>query len=391
MIDLWDYAVIGKGLIGSAAARYLSVASDSVALIGPDEPKNWQTHAGVFASHYDEGRITRILDPDPVWATLAQRAIAQYATIERESGIPFYQNSGGLRVIQDPKPVQTVGRQLGVTFYSYTGEALQNTFPYYGFRDGFTGLLEPEPAGYISPRALVKAQVAVAQKQGAQIIPEQITALHLRNDAVEITTAAGATYRSRKALLTTGVYTNTLLSQKLDLSNKARTVLLAELPPSEQERLRNIPTLIYTMQDHPTFEGIYMLPPIRYPDGRVYLKIGATCPPPQTPQTFQTLKAWFRTDGDAAEARYLKEALLDILPGLNALSFHSKPCVTCYTPTKRPFIDALEEGRLYVAAGGSGAAAKSSDAIGHLAAQRLLHNTWTDDLDGNFFKARFVI
>jgi len=56
-------AVIGRGLIGSAAARHLAKAGHAVTLIGPDEPADRKAHRGVFASHYDEGRITRALDP----------------------------------------------------------------------------------------------------------------------------------------------------------------------------------------------------------------------------------------------------------------------------------------------------------------------------------------
>ena len=37
---MFEYIVIGKGLIGSAAARYLSENSSRVALIGPDEPED---------------------------------------------------------------------------------------------------------------------------------------------------------------------------------------------------------------------------------------------------------------------------------------------------------------------------------------------------------------
>lgn len=58
--DRFAYAVIGKGMIGTAIARYLSQSSDSV-VMGPHEPKNFATHEGVLASHYDSGRITRRL------------------------------------------------------------------------------------------------------------------------------------------------------------------------------------------------------------------------------------------------------------------------------------------------------------------------------------------
>ena len=42
---MYKYAVVGKGMIGSAAARYLSQWSEGVVLVGPDEPKGeWAAH-----------------------------------------------------------------------------------------------------------------------------------------------------------------------------------------------------------------------------------------------------------------------------------------------------------------------------------------------------------
>ena len=35
------------------------------------EPADFASHDGVFSSHYDSGRITRVLDPQLVWAQLA--------------------------------------------------------------------------------------------------------------------------------------------------------------------------------------------------------------------------------------------------------------------------------------------------------------------------------
>ena len=53
----YKYIVIGKGMIGSAAARHLAERTDGVALIGPDEPRDPANHDGVFADHYDEGGL----------------------------------------------------------------------------------------------------------------------------------------------------------------------------------------------------------------------------------------------------------------------------------------------------------------------------------------------
>ena len=94
----FDIAVIGNGMMGASAARHLSETGLHVAAVGPAEPLDWQAHDGVFASHYDEARITRIVDPDPVWSTLAARSIAAYGEIEERTGIPFHQRAGCLRV-----------------------------------------------------------------------------------------------------------------------------------------------------------------------------------------------------------------------------------------------------------------------------------------------------
>ena len=67
------YAVIGSGLIGSAAARHLAEAGHDVTLIGVPEERSAELNT--FASHHDEGRVTRIVDPDPVWSIAARRSI----------------------------------------------------------------------------------------------------------------------------------------------------------------------------------------------------------------------------------------------------------------------------------------------------------------------------
>lgn len=43
----------------------------------------------IFGAHYDEGRITRVLQPDWIWASLAKKSISRYRDLERETGINF--------------------------------------------------------------------------------------------------------------------------------------------------------------------------------------------------------------------------------------------------------------------------------------------------------------
>ena len=104
-------AVIGRGLIGSAAARHLSKMGHDVALIGPDEPADFSRHSGVFGSHYDEGRITRTFDPGvKFWRDVNRASISRYGEISAESGVEFYREVGTLHVgASDNNNVASVG------------------------------------------------------------------------------------------------------------------------------------------------------------------------------------------------------------------------------------------------------------------------------------------
>ena len=54
---IYDYIVIGKGLMGAAAARHLSAMTSNVALVGPDEPVDRYTHSGYRSSSCPDYRV----------------------------------------------------------------------------------------------------------------------------------------------------------------------------------------------------------------------------------------------------------------------------------------------------------------------------------------------
>jgi sarcosine oxidase len=137
-------AVLGRGLIGSAAARHLSKMGHDVALIGPDEPADFSRHDGVFGSHYDEGRITRRFDPEPFWVQMNCAAISRYGEISAESGVEFYREVGVLHVGSGESPdVASVGRitaEAGILCEAYDGAGLAERFPYLGSTGRNAGL-----------------------------------------------------------------------------------------------------------------------------------------------------------------------------------------------------------------------------------------------------------
>lgn len=157
------FIVVGRGMMGAAAARHLANQTDGVAVIGPDEPEDRASHQGVFGSHYDEGRITRTIDPDTNWARLANRSISRYADIERDSGIQFYAPVGCLVVgperggeIAYVGDVVEAARRLGVQTDILDDAELKVKFPFFSFASGSEGVFEPHGAGHISPRRLVR-------------------------------------------------------------------------------------------------------------------------------------------------------------------------------------------------------------------------------------------
>jgi glycine/D-amino acid oxidase-like deaminating enzyme len=387
-------AVIGKGMIGSAAARHLSLLTDGVALIGPDEPAVRADHHDVFGSHYDEGRIYRILDRDLIWARLAERSIARYAEIEAQSGIQFHQEVGMLAASatgsqEFVEGYVSTGDALGVTFDRLTGDDLARRFPYLQFGPAASGAFESTRAGHISPRRLVAAQTAAAERHGATVIREPVHTVKATTDGVEITTASGQTVRAERALAATGGFANVhqVLPRPLDIVVKARTIVLAEIPSAALERLSAMPSLI--VDGTAPLGDPYILPPIRYPNGRWYIKLG-TGELGRQLTTLDELGDWFRSPGADEDRELLTQTVVSLIPDLDGASIHTDTCVVTATASGYPYLDQIADSRLYVAVGGNGKAAKSSDEIGRLAAELVLAGEWRDDLPAPVFGVQFL-
>ncbi|MEZ4708933.1 MAG: FAD-binding oxidoreductase [Caldilineaceae bacterium] len=392
---MYDAIVVGNGLIGSAATRYLSTAGLKVAAIGPGEPANWQAHPGVFASHYDQGRITRIIDPDYVWGLLGQRALAAYAALEAQSGVRFHHAVGGLRVSADPTNpndslgrAAEVGRKLDAVYVHQSRADLRAQFPFLDFPAGTVALWETGQAGYVNPRALAQAQLTAAAQQGAAVMRETVRQYGRADGAYTVTTDAGQQYSAPKLLLATGAYTNHLLPRPLDLHPRCATITLAEIGEDEATRLQAMPTLIYRLLSHPQLYSIYVLPPIRYPDGKMYIKLGGTFFKHDFMHEPAAFLEWFHGAGDQVQGDALRAVLCELIPNLQAASFQTRPCVVTYTAHDHPYVDQIEEG-LFLAVGGCGAAAKSSNEIGRMAALLVEHGAWRYDVDASVFAARF--
>ena len=144
----------------------------------------------------------------------------------------------------------------------------------------------------------------------------------------------------------------------------------------EAQRLSSMPSLT-TNYASGLLDGTYILPPILYPDGKIYLKLGHGDHFEADVNTIKELDAWYSTgkgNPDAVES--LATFIKTLIPSLKVEEVTGGCCVTSKTPTKNaPYIDEVVPG-LFVAAGGCGYAAKSCDEIGRVAAGFAVLGNW---------------
>lgn len=363
-----DFVIIGRGLMGTACARYLAEAGCDVVLVGPDEPLEPAAHNGPFGSFHDAGRITRAIADDPVWSRLATRSIARYADLEQRASMAFYTSCGAVMAGPDTGPMAGFTQsfldcpaKLGLKHERLAGAALAQRFACFDLPKGSLAAFDPL-GGVINPRAMRRAEEGLAVQAGARVIATHVT---LRDGAV-LTLATGAKLIAGHLVLAMGGWAGVApqIIARPVMQVYQRTVLLAEIPETEAARLSGMPSLIYVPQGAET--DLYLLPPIRYPDGRIYLKIGGERASPEALDA-ASLNAWFKTKGSADAGAMLEAELRQLMPDLQIARTTTAACAVSFTATGYPYIARLDAGSTLLT-GGNGAAAKCADELGRLGA-----------------------
>lgn len=352
-------AVVGSGLWGSAAARHLAKAGCDITLIGPGEPEQKSTHQGIFASHYDEGRITRKNALDPYWCGVSIAAIERYAEIEEESGVAFFTSCGAIMAGHEDwmARVDVGRRKYAIECEVLDVDGLAQRFPYFQFPSGFKGYHEPTGAGHVSPRRLVAAQRKAAVNHGVKWLDQVAEAVD--DDGTVHTDDERLSFD--QILVTAGYNTDDVLGRNAMLDVYARTVAFFEVDEVQTEALSQMPTLVWDTPNDP-----YLLPPIRYPDGKLYIKLGGD-PEDVHLDGPDAIHDWFRSGGNPDVRDHLEHEFRKLMPSVDIKSVSMTSCVTSWTKDRLPEIAHLSD-RITVATGGNGAGAKCSDEIGRLGA-----------------------
>ena len=118
-------------------------------------------------------------------------------------------------------------------------------------------------------------------------------------------------------------------------------MILLQIDSDEASRLSQMPSMV-TQIDPKVYT--YILPPIRYPDGRTYLKFGQHDLTREL-RTRAEVTHHYRAGPDPSHVTQLVDEARHLLPGLRVLSYRGDSCVTLNTPTKEaPFIDTVMPG-----------------------------------------------
>ncbi len=383
-MERFDVVVIGGGLIGGAAARHLAESGQRTALIAAAEPDDWSSASGPFASHYDAGRVTRIIDRSPVWAELAARSIARYADIEARSGVTFHDARGVVWMGIDIADAVRNGVDRGADSRLVEPDWL---FRKTGIRTpaipGLEVAYEGAPAGVVNPRLLAQAQRRLTEMAGGTVISAAAQRITVQGGGVVATGGYGEV-RARRALLATGAWAADIMGVELLVERWLRTTLRVDMGPKPE-----MPSLILSPAGHPHVHDLYWNPPVRYPDGRLLFKIGCEIVDPPLAETIADVEQWFRGVGDPVEAAALMEMTKALLPNGEIGDWDTVPCVITRTQTRLPYVGWID-GPIAVAVGGSGAAAKSSDEIGRLASTLFSDDGWSsEDPDAALFAPQF--
>jgi sarcosine oxidase len=386
-----DTLVVGAGPVGASAARHLSLdrAAGSVAVVGPTEPENPHRHGGIHGAWHDEGRLTRVIAGDDVWAHLAQRSIARYPQIHEQGGHEFHRPGSVLYLFDDADAYErhrAVGQRAGAAFSEVGGDP--GRFPYLTMPAGTRALLETGEAGVINPRLLVANQLHAARANGASVIRDVVHALHRESDAVVADLGGGVRLRCRRAVVAAGAYVNAfgLLPRAAPVVSIGITAHFFEVDEALLPDLAGMPGMVW-FDDPSGGTFVYTLPPIRYPDGRWWFKVGGHRE--SGPLSGRNdIDHWHRTAGGDMGFEAVQQWVAERVPVLAGRGRHSVGCVITESPSAMPVIADAVPGRLVVATGCGGAAAKSCDEIGRIAAVLAVHGEWDSPLDRDLLSGR---
>jgi sarcosine oxidase len=341
-------AIVGSGVMGSAAARTLGARGVPAVLLEQ------------FGLGHDRGsshgatRIFRYSYPDPGYVRMAVLARAAWVKLAAEAGEELLVPTGGLDTGADAALCAAALAECGVPHSWLTGGDLADRFPGIAARPGERMLFQPDSGVLLAGRAVAALQ-RLAARDGVDLRAQTpVRSIEQRDGRVLLRTPAGD-ISAGTVIVTAGGWMAGTLSGAVP-----------QVPPTAVtlQRLRYFqprpgsggwPTIIEWQRRGP---GWYSVPSAGVAPG---VKVAAHLPGTQVDPRTGPFRG---VDAEAEEqaARYVRERL----PGLDPAGYGAETCLYTNTADEAFVLD--RSGDVVVGGGGSGHAFKFGPLIGEILA-----------------------
>ncbi len=209
-----DVCIIGAGVMGSAAAYWISKTSDlNVVLVEQYSIGN------DYCSSHDANRVFRYsYGSDKLYTKMAMETLPLWKSLEQDSGDQLLIPSGLLLVDGNDEESNRFNREscvtlreMGVHVEELDESDLKARFPQFTATHAY---LDPHGAVLLASNILASLS-GMARKRGVKVLENhKVTRLKGGGDQVEVETPGG-TIRAAKVIVTIGPWSNTLRSESL--------------------------------------------------------------------------------------------------------------------------------------------------------------------------------
>jgi sarcosine oxidase len=199
-----DVIVVGGGVMGTSAARWLTKANRDVLLLERREIGHARGSSG------GPTRIFRLTYHHPDYVRMARRALDEWRALEAEAGEPLLVTTGGLDLGEGGRRSAEAAEAAGVAVERAPAPAIQERWPALLVPDGVEGFVQ-EDAGVCLAERTVRAQARLAVEAGATV-RERVTVQRIVATGTGAEVHAGdESFRAPIVVVTAGPWAGDLL------------------------------------------------------------------------------------------------------------------------------------------------------------------------------------
>jgi sarcosine oxidase len=353
-VDGVEVAVVGSGVIGSAAARSLGARGVETVLL----EQFGLGHAR--GSSHGATRIFRLSYPDPCYVRMAVLARDAWARLQADAGEELLVLTGGLDAGRGATACASAMAACGVDHTWLTADEVAARFAGIAPGPGERMLFQPGSGVCLAGRTVAALQ-RLARRDGVRVV-ERTAALRIevRDPGVVLHTASGE-ISARVAILAAGPWSPSLLAGVAPRFPRMTVTVqhVRYFTPKDVRPALQWPTLIEWSSTGPSW---YVVPMAGTAPGvKVASHVrGRAVDPRDGP--FNEIDPVL----EAAAARYVRQRL----PGLDPAGLAAETCLYTMTSDEDFVLD--RQGPIVVGAGGSGHAFKFGPLLGDILASLAL-------------------